>query len=583
MQPQQMSRNDLIDALEELALWLELKGENPFKIRAYLNGARALEILEEDLDTLIAEKRLDKVPGIGKALAEKITELRQTGKSELLDSLRAEFPPTLLDLFDLSGLGAKKIKALYEKLGVTSIDALKNACETDKVAQLDGFGAKTQSKLLLAIEQREANSKRYLWSDAAEAAHPIREMLAALPEVETVEVAGSFRRGLETVGDLDFIVGSQTPEPIMQAFCTQPGVTEVLAQGSTKSSIRLQGGMQADLRVVPPEIFGYSLHHFTGSKEHNVQMRQRALSMGYSLSEWGLFNADDKKGSGGQPVRVARTEDDLFDALKLRVIPPELREANGELEAAENNTLPALVQFEDLQGVFHNHTHASDGRNSLQEMAEAAAAYGWKYLGIADHSQASFQANGLKPEQLREQIAAIREYNQSGQAPLVVLAGVECDILKEGNLDYDDELLSELEYVVISVHQSLSQDEQTMTRRIIRAIEHPAANILGHPTGRLLLQRSGSAVHIEKILDAAVANKVAIELNANPHRLDMDWRHWKRAIEKGVVCAINPDAHRVEGFEHTREGVRIARKGWLEKEQILNCRSLQEVRDFFQK
>lgn len=583
MQSQQMSRDNLIDALEELALWLELKGENPFKIRAYLNGARALEVLEEDLDTLIAEKRLDKVPGIGKALAEKITELRQTGQLELLETLRNDFPTTLLDLFELSGLGAKKIKVLYEKLGIASVEALREACLADQVSQLAGFGVKTQSKLLVAIEQREANSKRHLWSIAAEVAEPILKMLTSLAEVETAEVAGSFRRGLETVGDLDFIVGSSIPEPVMEAFCTLPGVIEVLAQGNTKSSIRLQGGMQADLRVVPPEIFGYALHHFTGSKEHNVQMRQRALSMGYSLSEWGLFNADEKKGSGGKPVRVARSEEDLFDALKLQVIPPELREANGEIEASENNQLPQLIQFEDLQGVFHNHTHASDGRNSLQEMAEAAAAYGWQYLGIADHSQASFQANGLKPEQLRQQITAIREYNQSGQAPLTVLAGVECDILKEGNLDYDDELLSELEYVVVSVHQSLGQDEQTMTRRIIRAIEHPSTNILGHLTGRLLLQRNGYTVQIEKILDAAVANKVAIELNANPLRLDMDWRHWKRAVEKGVICAINPDAHRTEGFEDTRHGVRIARKGWLEKEQILNCRTLQEVRDFFRK
>lgn len=583
MQSRLMTRDEIIDTLEELALWLELKGENPFKIRAYLNGARALEILEEDLDQLIEEKRLDKVPGIGKALADKIAELRIQGKVDILEELRALFPPTLLDLFDLSGLGAKKIKILYEQLKIESLDDLKAACENQQVSKLPGFGAKTEANLLQAIAQREVNSQRHLWSHAAEIAYPIKEMLAALPEVETIEVAGSFRRGLETVGDLDFIVGSNQPGPVMEAFCSQPDVQEILAHGQTKSSIRLKQGIQADLRVVPPEIFGYTLHHFTGSKEHNVQMRQRALAMGYSLSEWGLFKAEDKKGSGGKPVRIARSEEDLFEALKLQFIPPELREANGEIETADQRKLPQLVQFENLKGVFHNHTHASDGRNSLQEMAEAAASYGWEYLGIADHSQSSFQANGLKPEQLLEQIKLIREYNQSGKAPLTVFAGVECDILKDGILDYEDSLLSQLEYVVISVHQSLNQDEQTITRRIIRAMEHPAANILGHMTGRLLLQRNGSAVQVEKILDAAVANKVAIELNANPRRLDMDWRHWKRAIEKGVVCAINPDAHRTGGFEHTRHGVRIARKGWLEKDQILNCRSVQEVREFFRK
>jgi DNA polymerase (family 10) len=580
-----MDRQAIITALEEMALWLELKGENPFKIRAYQNGIRAMETLTEDLDTLIQSNMLDQVPGIGKTLAEKIAELRRTGKSVLLEELRQQFPATLLDLFELSGLGAKKIKVLYEKLSIQNLQDLKRACEQQQVSTLPGFGSKTEEKILQAIARREENSKRHLWVDAEPVVESQLRLLRALPQVERAEVAGSFRRHLETVGDLDFIVAASDSQPIMEAFCQQPDVIEVLAQGPTKSSVRLTGGLQADLRVVPAEIFGYALHHFTGSKEHNVQMRQRALSMNYSLSEWGLFAATDKKSEGGKPVRVARSEDDLFDALRLAPIPPELREGQGEIEAAAQGKLPVPLQLSDLTGTFHNHTHASDGRHSLEEMCKAAARMGWDYFGIADHSQASFQANGLSPERLYEQIQQIRNYNESGKAPLTVLSGVECDILKDGSLDYggDRDLLGELDYVVASLHISLTQDEETMTARIIRAIEHPEVNILGHLTARLLLNRPGISVKVEKILDAAVANQVAIELNTNPHRLDMDWRFWKNAINKGVVCAINPDAHDIEGISHISYGIPIARKGWIEKEHVLNCHSLQDVRKFFAK
>jgi DNA polymerase (family 10) len=350
--------------------------------------------------------------------------------------------------------------------------------------------------------------------------------------------------------------------------------------------VRFTGGLQADLRIVPADQFVFALHHFTGSKDHNVQMRQRALTRGLSLSEWGLVPAEGegtaKEKAANKALRTAaKTEEDLFKALGLHFIPPELREGLGEIEAAESGELPELVRLEDLRGAFHNHTTASDGRNTLAEMTAAAEAQGWDYLGIADHSKASYQANGLSEERLRGQIAEIRALNATKRHRTHVLAGVECDILSDGRLDYDDALLGELDYVVASVHNALTQDEGTMTARLIRAIEHPATTMLGHLTGRLLLRREEYRVDAGKVIDAAIANRVIIELNASPWRLDMDWRHWRKAAERGLLCAINPDAHETDGLAHVAAGVNSARKGWLTKASVLNTRSLAGVKRWF--
>ena len=576
----QMDKKDIIDVLERIGTMLEIKGENPFKVRAYFSGARTLQTMEEDLGQVIRSGKLGEIPGIGKALTEKVETLFNTGQLEFYEKLVASVPDGLMDLLEVPGLGGKKIKALHEQLAVDSIESLTQACKEGKVAELKGFGEKTQEKILSGIKNREAYAARHLWWDARAVVDRILPSLKELPEVEKVEAAGSFRRGMETVGDLDFIVASGNPAPIMEWFTSMDGVAEVTAHGDTKSSIRLEGGMQADLRVVPPEQFYFALHHFTGSKDHNVRMRQKALSLGLSLSEWGLRPEEEKDSSRKAGPIEAHAEEDVFRALGLSYVPPALREGMGEVEAAERGELPELIKYTDLRGCFHNHTTASDGRNSLEEMAAEADRRGWDYLGIADHSKSSFQANGLNEERLLKQVQAIHEFNASGRYRARLFAGSEVDILSEGRLDFEDEVLEKLDYVVASVHNGLSQDEETMTHRLIRAIEHPQVTMLGHLSGRLLLRREASRLNVQKVIDAALANGKMLELNANPMRLDMDWRHWRKAAERGLLCCINPDAHALHHFDYQLAGVYAARKGWLQAEHIFNTRTLGEVVDY---
>jgi len=585
-----MTKNEIAGVLDEIGVLLELKGENPFKVRAYHAGAQALETLEEDLGTVIAEDRLQDIKGIGEALAKKITELHATGRLGFHEKLKASIAPGLVEMLEIPGLGAKKIKALHERLGISSVAELARACQEGRVAALDGFGEKSQEKILTGIRNREAYAQRHLWWEAYAVAEPVLQGLRALPQVQRAEHAGSLRRGLETVGDLDFLVAAEEWAPIVEWFTTRPEVREVTAKGETKASVRYAGGLQADLCIVPPAQYVFALHHFTGSKDHNVQMRQRALTRGLSLSEWGLVPAEGEgtakdKAAAQRETREARldniqTEADLFAALGLHYIPPELREGLGEIEVAEKGEFPRLVEAADIRGVFHNHTTASDGCNTLAEMVAAAQAHGWEYLGIADHSKASFQANGLDETRLRKQIAEIKALNRSGRFTTHVFAGVECDILPDGRLDLGETVLRELDYVVVSVHSAFTQSEAEMTARIIRAIEHPCTTMLGHPTGRLLLKREGYLVNVAKVIDAAVANHVSIELNAHPQRLDLDWRHWRRAAERGLRCVINPDAHDTAGLDHLRAGINAARKGWLTAEQVLNTRGLAAVREY---
>ncbi len=594
-----MNKNEIAEVLLEIAVLLELKGENPFKIRAYQSGARALEAIEEaELVRLIQEEKLGTVKGFGEALVQKVTELHTTGGLEFFEKLKASVEPGLVAMLEIPGLGPKKIKALHDKLGITSIAALSEACVKGLVADLDGFGDKTQEKILAGIKNREAYGRRHLWWDARAEAEPIVAGLRALTAVKRAEAAGSLRRGLETVGDLDFIVAAEEVAPVVEWFTTMPGVKEVTAKGETKASVRFESGLQADLRIVPEDQFVFALHHFTGSKDHNVQLRQRALARGLSLSEWGLVPAE---GEGTAKAKAedlslrtrADTEADLFAALGLDFIPPELREGLGEIEAADLNVknkskakietvintggLPRLVEASDLRGAFHNHTTASDGRSTLIEMTQAAQVLGWEYLGIADHSKASFQARGLTEERLLKQIEEIGALNRSRRFKTHVFSGTECDILPDGSLDFEATILAQLDYVVVSVHNAFTQDKATMTARIIRAIETPYVTMLGHLTGRLLLRREGYLVDADKIIDAAIAKGVAIELNASPWRLDMDWRLWRKASERGLRCVINPDAHDTEGLSHVGAGINAARKGWLTKNDIWNTRSLADI------
>lgn len=561
------TREQLIDTLEQIALLLELKGENPFKVRAYRTGAETVRTFAGDIVQLAANNELGGIKGIGEALRTKLHELASTGKLTFFENLRAEFPGTIFELFDIQGLGAKKIAVLYSELGVGSIADLQRACESGEAAKLAGFGEKTVVKLLEAIQSRAQYADTFRVDQAAPAALEILDYLRSHPDASRVEVAGSFRRGKETVHDLDFLVATRQPESIMTAFAAAPWVQSVIASGPTKTSVRLHSGIQCDLRAVTNNEFPFALAYFTGSKEHNIQMRSRALKRGWTLNEYRL--APTGPDSPAPPEEIY-DETQIHRALGLDFMEPELREGAGELEAAENGTLPKLVEKENLRGTFHNHTTASDGHATLRQMAEAAMELGLDYLGIADHSKSSFQANGLDETRLRAQLAEIRELNAEFAPDFRIFSGSEVDILKDGSLDFPDGLLAELDYVVASVHSVFNLPEAEMTERILRAVANPHVTMLGHPTGRLLLKRESYAVNIPAIIEACAANGTIIELNASPWRLDLDWRWWRMAAAKGVKCSINPDAHSVEGLQDLWHGIRAARKGWLTRADVLN-------------
>jgi DNA polymerase (family 10) len=572
-----VTRESAADILSRIALLLELKGENPFKIRAYKTGAELVESYPGDIMQLAADNQLKGIKGLGDALQDKLHELATTGALGFYDKLKAEFPDTLFDLFEVQGLGPKKIKALHTELGVSSLADLKRACESGTAAALSGFGQKSIEKILESIAFREAHASEFRLDQVYPIAEELRDFLSAHPATAQVEICGSYRRGKEVVHDLDFLVATRRPEEVIAAFTAHPLVTDIIAQGGTKASVHVTLGLQCDLRAVSTSEFPFALNYFTGSKEHNVAMRQRALDKGWSLNEYGFKPVEGKT---PDPIPDIEDERGIYRALGMDYIEPALRENNGELEAAAAGHLPTLVELENLRGVFHNHTTASDGRATLREMAEAAIDLGFAYLGIADHSKSSFQANGLDSKRLRAQIAEIKALNAEFAAegiPFKLFTGSEVDILKDGSLDFDDELLAELDYVVASVHSVFNLPEDEMTARILRAIANPHVTMLGHLTGRLLAQRPAYAVNIPRVIDAAAANHTIIELNASAYRLDMDWRWWKLAKEKGVKTSINPDAHSTEGLKDVVFGIKAARKGWLTRRDLLNTLPLPEV------
>jgi len=575
-----MDKATIADVLEKIATLLELKGENPFKIRAYTNAARSLETFGGNIADLANEGTLENIPGIGKAIAAKIKELVETGSLKFFEDLRAEFPADILEMFSLPGLGAKKIKALHEKLQVSSIAQLHEACVAGRVAELPGFGKTTQEKLCRAIDERQKYAGSFQLGKIAAEAERLQDDLRAHSEALQVCIAGSYRRRKEIVRDLDFIVATSAPAEISAMFVQHPLVESVIAQGPTKSSVRLRSGIQCDLRVVTTAEYPFALNYFTGSKEHNIEVRSRALKRGWTLNEYRLGETPPdpaaKQAKQSPKIPVIREEADLYRALDLDHIPPELRENCGEFEAAANGKLPRLIEAENLRGTFHCHTTASDGRNSLEEMAAAAQELGLQYLGIADHSRSSIQARGLDEARLRVQVAMIRKLNE-GFENFRLFAGVECDILRDGSLDFPDEVLAELDYVVASIHSAFTLSEADMTRRIIRAMQNPHVTMLAHPTGRLLLKRDPYAVDIPAIIDSAAETGTWIEINAAPKRLDLDWRWWPLAKEKGVKCVINPDAHGIERLQDLWFGVGAARKGWLTKEDVMNCLPLEKI------
>ncbi len=572
-----MDKENVAEILVEIGILLELKGENPFKTRAYTNAARTLESLTEPLTTLVAENRLAEIKGIGDALQQKITELVTTGKLKYYDDLKASVPPGLVEMLGIPGVGPKKVKALHDKLGIISIDQLEAACKAGQVATLDGFGEKTQAKILEGIQFKRTYASRHHLHTALAVAEPILESLRQHPDVIRCSTGGSLRRWRETIGDIDFLVSSKNPPAIIDYFTSQPGILSISAKGETKASVILPGGIQADLRVVTDAEFPFALLYFTGSKEHNIVMRQRAIQRGLRLNEYGLFKSKEET-RDPQLLVPCKTEEEVFVELGLSYVPPELREDHGEFAAAEQGRLPRLLEWTDLRGSLHNHTTWSDGHHSIEEVAAHAMELGLDYWAVTDHSRSSFQANGLDAARLREQIKAVAAHNQKladEGHDFRLLAGSEVDILKE-RLDFDDDRLAELDVVVASLHIAGS-DEADNTRRLIQAAENPHVHMLGHLTGRLLLEREAYKVNQQAVIDACAATGTWIELNANPYRFDMDWRLWFYAKSKGVKCVINCDAHRREHAGFLRLGAQIARKGWLEKADVLNTLPLKEL------
>ena len=555
--------------LAEIGDLLEIKGENPFKIRAYRNASETIAHTPEKIADLTPAERLG-IAGIGKDLAAKIGELVGTGAMAYHQALLQEFPPTILDLLHLQGVGPKTVSMLYRELDIRTLDDLERAARAGRLRGLKGMGAKKEGLILRALEERVRVSGRRLMAEAHDtAAALVAELRAHAPDAEITSV-GSLRRGCETCGDLD-ILAAGAPPSLMQAFTGYRLVERILARGDTKSSVLLRGGFQADLRLVPRESLGAALQYFTGSKAHNIALRDRAIQHGFKLNEYGLFRIDDGA------VVAASSEEGIYEALGLAFVPPELREQRGEIEAAERGALPGLVSLSDLRGDLHMHTTATDGRADAETMASAARATGLSYIAITDHSKALAMANGLDEQAALDYARRIRELNTRLDG-VTVLAGIECDIRPDGTMDLADDCLAQLDIVIASVHSAFNQDESQMTDRLLRALECRWVDVLGHPSGRLILRRDGYRVDLERVIGAAAKAGVALEINSQIDRLDLD-EHWARlARDRGADLIIGSDAHSPAALGNLRWGVTVARRAWLTPRDVLNTRPLEEFR-----
>ncbi len=563
-----MDRQAVARVLEEIAAMLEMAGENPFKIRAYEAGARAIQTFSGDLEAAIASRRLLEVPGIGQGLFANIEKLVTTGSLPYYDELRARFPPGLRECLRIPGLGARKLRLLHETLGVDSLEALERACQEGRLAGVKGFSAAGAEKILKGIALARAGAGLHRYPKARRRAEEIREALAATALASSLEIAGSLRRKKEIVRDLDIVAASPQPARLSEAFRNLPDAAEVLAAGPTKTSVRFADRFAADLRVVSEAEFPAALLYFTGSEEHNTLLRGRAKQLGLKLNEYGLF------GQGG-PVAGA-SEAEIYGALGLSYIEPELREGWGEIEAAERGELPRLVEERDLRGVIHLHTTESDGRDTLEAMLAAARDAGYSYAAITDHSKSAAYAGGLDEARVlsqREEIRAIRPRFPG----LRIFHGTEADILPDGSIDYGDEFLRGFDLVVASVHSRFGLPREDQTRRLIRAVRNPFVSILGHASGRLLLSRDPLEADWDAVLAAAAESGCAMEINCNPERLDLDWRLCRQAVRAGILLSIDPDAHSVAEIGLVSLGVGIARKGWVTRETALNAKSAEEL------
>lgn len=556
---------------EEIADFLELQGENVFKVKAYQKAARMLEGLQRPVAEMYAAGELAEMPGFGKALVEKVGEYLQTGQMSLHQKLKSEFPAEILTLMRVPGLGAKKAAALYRELQISNVDELEKALGDGRVKELKGFGAKTASKLLEGIAQLRQGEERWTLARAHRLASELLERIRELPGVHRAEAAGSLRRGKETIGDLDLVVVTDASTDIMEAFTSWVDPAHVQLKGATKSSVLWQGRFQVDLRCVPAASFGAAMQYFTGSKDHNVVLRGRAERLSCKLNEYALLDAL------GQPI-AGETEEEIYKKLNLPYIPPEWRETGQEIEWADKGKLPELLQMEHLQGNLHTHSLWSDGTDTLDQLAEEAIRRGYKYLAITDHSPSSVVANGLTVERLLQQGEQIRALDRRLEGKLKLLWGTECDILGDGRLDYPDEILAQLDWVVASVHSQMQMSVEDMTARLLRAVQNPYVDVLGHPSGRILGKRASYGADWEQVFKAAAVSGVALEMNCSPHRLDLSDAQARRAREQGCWISVNTDAHALKEFGNLQWGLMQARRAGIERTRLVNCLSWEELR-----
>lgn len=574
-----MDKKEIAQFLETVGSVLEIKGENPFKIRAYYNAARVMGGLTEDIGELIKQNKLIELKGIGKNLARHIQELYETGQVKEYGKVLKSVPKGILEMLSIPGIGSKTVKVLWEKLHITSVATLEHCCHQGRIAHLEGFGEKSQEKILAGIAQIRKHAGQFLYVVAASAAQEIFEKISRHPKILCASLAGSLRRCKEVVKDIDIVAATDDPKQVMDFFVQLPQVAKIIQHGETKSAILLKKGMQADLRCVSGKEFPYALHHFTGSKEHNVAMRSLAQGKGMKMNEYGLFTL---RPAQGEKLIPCKDEAEIFAKLGLAYIEPELRENMGEIEAAAKGKLPQLLEVKDIRGVFHCHSAFSDGTASIEAMANGALALGFEFFGMADHSEVAKYAGGLTQEKIKKQFAEIDALNKKLKG-ITIFKGMEADILSDGEVDMGDKVLSQFDYIVASVHSKFNMTKAEMTQRVIKAIKNKYVRILGHMTGRLLLQREGFPIDGEQVTQACADYGVAIEINANPMRLDIDWRNIPYARSKKVMLVINPDAHSVDGISHFRYGVGIARKGWLTAKEVLNTRSVAEIQKWLSK
>ena len=571
-----MTNSRIADIFDEIADLLEFQGSNPFRVRAYRNGARLIRDLPEPLAVVLADdsRKLTDLEGIGKDLAEKIQTLVETGQLRQHQELLEQVPTTVLAIMRVPGLGPKKAAALYKELHIATLDQLKAACEAEQVRQLKGFGAKTEQAILHGIGIAAAANERIYWAEADAVAEDIKTHLSCCPSISQLEVAGSFRRGKETVGDLDILVVSQDAEEVMNRLAAYPELTEVIGRGDTKMSIRTHKGLQIDVRVVPAESFGAALQYFTGSKEHNVVVRGLAKQRGLKINEYGVYRVD-----GDKEVYVAgATEEDVYATLDLPWFPPELRESRREFDWAAAGELPELISVDDIRGDLHMHTTATDGRATLDEMVAAARERGLSYIAITDHSQRVSMARGLDADRVLAQWDEIGSLNKRLKGEFLVLKGIECDILEQGGMDLPDDVLAQADWVLASVHYGQQQSRDQITKRILGAIENPAVTAIAHPTGRLINRREAYEVDIDAVFSAAAKHGKFLELNANPARLDLHDVHCAAAKGHGIPIVINTDAHSIDGLDCMRYGILQARRAGLTKQDVANTRTWPQLK-----